>query len=119
MPPAGVKKGTKRARQYEHIKDSQLEQGASESKAEEVAARTVNKEKARHGESQTASRSSTEDPKSSGQRGGERSGTAKPKGRTRDQLYNEAKDMGIEGRSSMNKDQLTRAIAGKKSARSR
>ena len=114
MPPRGVKPGTKRARQYEHIKDSQKDQGASESRAEEVAARTVNKERARAGESRQRSRTSTED-KSSSQRGGERSGTDRPKGRTRDQLYQEAKNLGIDGRSSMNKDQLQRAIAGRKS----
>jgi hypothetical protein len=113
MPPAGVKKGTKRARQYEHIKDSQLDQGKSESRAEEIAARTVNKEKARSGESKTASKSSTQD-KSSSQRGGERSGTNREKGRTREQLYNEAKKLGVEGRSKMNKDQLKRAVAAKK-----
>ena len=114
MPPSGVKKGTKRARQYEHIKESQKDQGASESRAEEIAARTVNKEKARHGESRTSSRSSTQDMSSS-RRGGQRSGTNRQKGRTRDQLYNEAKQLGIEGRSSMSKEQLQRAIAGKKS----
>jgi hypothetical protein len=114
MPPRGVKKGTKRARQYEHIKDSLEDQGRSEDTAEEIAARTVNKERARSGESRTASRSSTQDPKSSGQRGGERSGTNRPKGRTRDQLYNEAKKMNIEGRSSMNKDELERAVDRKK-----
>jgi hypothetical protein len=114
MPPRGVKKGTKRARQYEHIKDSLEDQGRSEDKAEEIAARTVNKERARSGESRTASKSSTQDPKSSGQRGGERSGTNRPKGRTRDQLYNEAKKMNIEGRSSMNKDELERAVDRKK-----
>jgi hypothetical protein len=114
MPPRGVKKGTKRARQYEHIKDSQKDQGASESRAEEIAARTVNKERARAGESRTRSRTSTQDMSSS-RRGGQRSGTNRPKGRTRDQLYAEAKNLGIEGRSSMNKDQLERAIAGKKS----
>jgi hypothetical protein len=113
MPPAGVKKGTKRARQYEHIKESQLDQGASEDRAEEIAARTVNKEKARHGESRTASRSSTKDI-SSGRRGGLRSGSKRDKGPTRDQLYNEAKDRGIEGRSKMNKAQLKRAVAAKK-----
>jgi hypothetical protein len=114
MPPAGVKKGTKRARQYEEIKKSVKGRGASESRAEEIAARTVNKERARSGESRTASRTSTDDISSS-RRGGQRSGTNRTKGRTRDQLYNEAKQLGIEGRSSMNKDQLRRAIAGKKS----
>ena len=114
MPPAGIKKGTKRARQYEHIKASVKDQGKSESTAEEIAARTVNKEKARAGESQTASPSSLRDPKSSSQRGGERSGTNKPKGRTRDQLYNEAKSKNIEGRSSMNKEELRKAVDAKK-----
>jgi hypothetical protein len=114
MPPRGVKPGTKRARQYEHIKDSEKDQGASESRAEEIAARTVNKERARSGESRQRSRTSTQD-KSSSQRGGERSGTNRPKGRTRDQLYQEAKKLRIDGRSSMSKDQLQRAVAGKKS----
>jgi hypothetical protein len=114
MPPAGVKKGTKRARQYEHIKDSAKERGASEDRAEEIAARTVNKERARSGESRTASRTSTKDPKSSSQRGGERSGTNREKGRTRDQLYNEAKQRGIEGRSKMSKDELRKAVDAKK-----
>jgi hypothetical protein len=114
MPPRGVKKGTKRARQYEHVKDSQLDQGASEDRAEEVAARTVNKERARSGESRRASRTSTRDM-SSGRRGGQRSGSSGPRGRTRDQLYNEARQLGIEGRSSMNKRQLVGAINGKKS----
>jgi hypothetical protein len=114
MPPRGVKKGTKRARQYEHIKKSQKAEGKSESRAEEIAARTVNKEKARSGESETASRSSTNDI-SSGRRGGKRSGSPGPRGRTRDQLYNEARQLGIDGRSSMNKRQLQSAIAGKKS----
>jgi hypothetical protein len=109
MPPRGVKKGTKRARQYEHIKESQLEQGRSEDRAEEIAARTVNKERARAGESRERSRSSTDDI-SSGRRGGLRSGTNRPKGRTRDQLYNEAREMGIDGRSKMNKEQLRRAV---------
>jgi hypothetical protein len=113
MPPRGVKKGTKRARQYEKIKKSEKDQGRSESRAEEIAARTVNKERARAGESRTASKSSTRD-KSSGQRGGERSGTNKQKGRTRDQLYNEAKGKNIEGRSSMSKQQLQRAVDAKK-----
>jgi len=110
MPPRGVQKGTKRARQYEHIKDSQKERGASESRAEEIAARTVNKEKARSGESRTASRTSTKDI-SSGRRGGLRSGSGGG-GRTRDQLYNDAKKLGIEGRSKMTKAQLQRAVAG-------
>ncbi len=114
MPPRGVKKGTKRARQYEHIKESQKDQGASEDRAEEIAARTVNKERARSGESRTRSRTSTNDMSSS-RRGGQRSGTNRQKGRTRDQLYDEAKNLNIEGRSSMNKDQLQKAIAGKKS----
>ena len=114
MPPRGVQKGTKRARQYGHIKDSVKDQGGSESRAEEIAARTVNKERARGGESRTRSRTSTRDMSSS-RRGGRRSGTDRPKGRTRDQFYEEAKNLGIEGRSSMNKSQLQRAIAGKKS----
>jgi hypothetical protein len=114
MPPRGVRKGTKRARQYEKIKRSQRERGASESRSEEIAARTVNTERARSGESRQASKTSVKD-QSSGRRGGRRSGTNRPKGRTRDQLYNEAKQLGIEGRSGMNKAQLQRAIAGKKS----
>ena len=114
MPPRGVKKGTKRARQYEHIKDSAKDRGASESRAEEIAARTVNKERARSGESRQRSRTSTQDMSSS-RRGGQRSGTDRPKGRTRDQLYNEAKDLNIEGRSRMNNAQLQRAVDGKKS----
>jgi hypothetical protein len=113
VPPRGVKPGTKRARQYEHVKESQLDRGTSESLAEEIAARTVNKEKARAGESRTSSRTSTDDM-SSGQRGGRRSGTNRTKGRTRDQLYNEARQMGIEGRSSMNKAQLQRAVDRRK-----
>ena len=114
MPPRGVKKGTKRARQYEHIKESAKEQGASTDRAEEIAARTVNKERARSGEARTRSRTSTRDMSSS-RRGGLRSGTNRPKGRTKEQLYNEAKNLGIEGRSRMTKAQLQRAIAGKKS----
>src|ERR1700754_979819 len=114
MPPRGVKKGTKRARQYEHIKESQKDQGVSEDRAEEIAARTVNKERARSGESRTRSRTSTNDMSSS-RRGGQRSGTNRQKGRTRGQLYEEAKNLNIDGRSKMNKEQLQRAIAGKKS----
>jgi hypothetical protein len=110
MPPRGVQKGTKRARQYEHIKESQRERGTSESRAEEIAARTVNKERARAGESRTAS---TQDMSSS-RRGGQRSGTNREKGRTRDQLYNEARRLGIDGRSSMNKAQLQRAVDRRK-----
>ena len=99
----------KRERQYEHIKDSLEERGSSEAKAEEIAARTVNKERARAGEAKESSRLSREDI-SSGRRGGLRSGTRRERGRTRDQLYNEAKDLGIEGRSKMSKQQLERAV---------
>lgn len=113
MPPRGVKQGTKRARQYEHVKQSELDSGKSESTAEEIAARTVNEEKARHGESRTRSKSSTNDI-SSGQRGGHRSGTNRPKGRTRDQLYNEASQLDIPGRSRMNKAELLKAIDSRK-----
>src|ERR1700742_255110 len=113
MPPRGVKPGTKRARQYEKIKESVRDQGRSESRAEEIAARTVNKERARSGESRQRSRTSTADI-SSGRRGGLRSGGSGPKGRTRDQLYNEAKQLGIKGRSSMNKAQLQSAVDAKK-----
>jgi hypothetical protein len=113
MPPRGVKPGTKRARQYEHIKRSERQQGQPEDRAEEIAARTVNKERARSGESRTRSRTSTQDM-SSGRRGGRRSGTNRPKGRTRDQLYNEARNLNIEGRSRMNKAQLQRAVDRKK-----
>ena len=114
MPPRGVKKGTKRARQYEHIKRSERRQGRSQKRAKEIAARTVQKERARSGESRQRSRTSTQDI-SSGRRGGQRSGRSGPRGRTRDQLYNEAKKLGIEGRSKMNKQQLQRAVAGKRS----
>ena len=103
----------KRERQYEHVKDSLKERGTSEKKAEEIAARTVNKERARKGEAKSSSRLSREDM-SSGRRGGLRSGTRRPKGRTRDQLYEEAKRMGIDGRSKMNKEQLQRAVDRKK-----
>ena len=102
----------KRERQYEHVKDSLEERGTSEGKAKEIAARTVNKERARAGEAKESSRLSREDI-SSGRRGGLRSGTARDKGRTRDQLYNEAKSMGIEGRSKLNKEQLQRAVEKK------
>jgi hypothetical protein len=114
MPPRGVKKGTKRARQYERIKRSVKGRGASEDRAEEVAARTVNKERARHGESRERSRTSTRDI-SSGRRGGKRaSGRVKQRGRTREQLYAEAKDLGVEGRSKMSKRQLVSAVNAKK-----
>jgi hypothetical protein len=112
MPPRGVKKGTKRARQYEEIKKSVKAQGRSESRAEEIAARTVNKERARSGESRERSRSSVDDI-SSGRRGGLRSGSGGG-GRTRDQLYNEAKKLNVEGRSKMSKAQLQRAVDNKK-----
>jgi hypothetical protein len=118
MPPRGVKKGTKRARQYEHVKESQLERGASEDRAEEIAARTVNKERARSGEARTSSRLSRTDI-SSGRRGGLRSGSNRTKGRTYDQLYNEARDLDISGRSKMNKAQLQRAVDRKKASRKR
>jgi hypothetical protein len=108
-----VKKGSKRERQYEHIKESVKERGASTDRAEEIAARTVNKERARAGESKTRSRSSTRDMSSS-RRGGLRSSTSRPKGRTKEQLYNEAKKMGIEGRSKMSKQQLQRAVDRRK-----
>jgi hypothetical protein len=113
MPPSGVKKGSKRGRQYEHIKDSQRSRGVGEQRSEEIAARTVNKERARSGESRTRSRSSTRDI-SSGRRGGLRSGRAGPRGRTREQLYREARRLHIEGRSRMNKAQLQRAVDRRK-----
>src|SRR5215218_2796397 len=103
----------KRERQYEHIKDSATDRGASTKRAKEVAARTVNKERARSGEAKESSRLSRKDM-SSGRRGGLRSGTRRPKGRTKEQLYNEAKTMGIEGRSKMNKQQLERAVDRRK-----
>jgi hypothetical protein len=110
MPPRGVKKGSKRARQYEHIKKSEKEEGRSTKRAEEIAARAVNKEKARSGESRSSSRSSTRG-RSASSRGGKQSGHG-PGGRTREQLYNDAKKLGIEGRSTMNKKELQRAVAG-------
>ena len=109
MPPRGVKKGTKRARQYEHIKDSLKDQGRSNDVAEEIAARTVNKERARHGEAAESSRLSKEDL-SSGRRGGLRSGRKGPRGRTKAQLYEEAKRKGVDGRSTMTKAELERAV---------
>jgi hypothetical protein len=105
--PAGSSR--KRERQYEHIKDSAERRGASEKRAKEIAARTVNKERARAGESKTASRTSVRDPKSAYRRGGQRSHSG-AEGPTRDQLYEEAKKKNIEGRSTMNKGELKRAL---------
>jgi hypothetical protein len=116
VPPRGVKKGTKRARQYEHIKRSERERGVSERTAEEIAARTVQKERARSGEARTSSPTSTGDI-SSGRRGGLRSGTDRTKGRTYEQLYAEARRMNIHGRSKLNKAQLQRAVDGRKGRR--
>jgi hypothetical protein len=96
------------------VKESVKDRGASTDRAEEIAARTVNKERARSGESRTRSRSSTRDMSSS-RRGGQRSGTNRPKGRTRDQLYNEARKLGVSGRSRMTKSQLQRAVNARKS----
>ena len=98
----------KRERQYEHIKESLEERGEPEDTAEEVAARTVNKERARSGEAKTASKTSVKDI-SSGRRGGLRSHRG-PGGRTKEQLYNEARKKNIKGRSKMNKSQLERAV---------
>ena len=110
MPPRGVKKGSKRDRQYKHIKKSEKEAGRSEGRAEEIAARAVNKERARSGESKRSSGSSTRG-RSASSRGGKRSGHG-PGGKTRDQLFNDARKKGIEGRSRMNKKELERAVAG-------
>jgi hypothetical protein len=104
----------KRERQYEHIKRGAKKQGASTKRAKEVAARTVNKERARSGEARTSSRTSRRDMSSS-RRGGLRARTNRPKGRTKEQLYNEAKRMNISGRSKMNKQQLQRAVDRRKS----
>jgi hypothetical protein len=98
----------KRERQYEHIKDSAKERGESGKRAEEIAARTVNKERARAGESRTASRTSTQDMSSS-RRGGQRSHSGS-EGPTKDQLYNEARQRNIKGRSNMTKDELNKAL---------
>ena len=106
MPPRAW--SDKRERQYEHIKKGLEQRGESEDTAEEIAARTVNKERARAGEAKESSRSSTDDI-SSGRRGGLRSHKG-PGGRTRDQLYNEARHKGIKGRSKMNKAELERAV---------
>ena len=98
----------KRERQYEHIKDGLLDRGQSEDKAEEIAARTVNKERARAGEAKTSSRTSIDDL-SSGRRGGLRSHRG-PGGRTKEQLYNEARRKNVRGRSKMTKAELERAV---------
>jgi hypothetical protein len=111
MPQQGW--SNKRERQYEHIRDSAEKEGASTKRAKEIAARTVNKERARSGEAQTSSRSSRTDM-SSGRRGGTRSGTNRPKGRTKEQLYDEARRMNIAGRSKMSKQQLQRAVDRRK-----
>jgi len=103
----------KRERQYEHVKESERKQGRSTKRAKEIAARTVNKERARSGEAEESPRTSRRDMSSS-RRGGPRSGTNRPRGRTKEQLYNEAKRMNIRGRSRMNKQQLQRAVDGRK-----
>ncbi|MFD0415313.1 plasmid stabilization protein [Streptomyces sp. NPDC127108] len=105
--PAGSNR--KRERQYEHIKESAQQRGESTKRAKEIAARTVNKERARAGESRTASCTSTKDPKSASQRGGERSHQG-AQGPTKDQLYAEAQRKGVKGRSSMNKAELAKAV---------
>jgi len=104
---------SKDERQYEHIKDSEKEQGASESRAEEIAARTVNKARARSGEARESSALSRSDI-SSARRGGIRSHRRSPRGRTRDQLYEEAKARNIRGRSRMTKVELQRALGGRR-----
>ena len=104
----------KRERQYEHIKDAEKKRGVSTKRAKEIAARTVNKERARSGEARASSRLSRTDISSS-RRGGLRSHGTRGTGRTRDQLYNEARKMNISGRSKMNKAQLQRAVDRKKS----
>ncbi|HEX5556484.1 MAG TPA: hypothetical protein VFX13_02575 [Gaiellales bacterium] len=103
----------KQDRKYEHIVESERDQGRSTKRAKEIAARTVNKERAQRGQTTTASRSSTDDMSSS-RRGGLRSGKPGPRGRTKEQLYNEARRRGIKGRSNMNKAQLQRAVDAKK-----
>jgi hypothetical protein len=116
---AGMPRGAwsaKRERQYKHIKAGLKKRGRSEDTAEEIAARTVNKERARSGEARESSRLSKTDI-SSGRRGGLRSRSG-VRGRTRDQLYEEARDLGIEGRSKMSKAQLQRAVSGKTGRRS-
>ncbi|WP_458685575.1 plasmid stabilization protein [Nocardia tengchongensis] len=99
----------KQERQYEHIKDSERDRGASAERAKEIAARTVNKNRTRAGQTKTAGKTSMRG-KSPQQRGGQRSGRPGPKGLTRDQLYNEARQRNIKGRSSMNKGELAHAL---------
>jgi hypothetical protein len=101
VPPRGVKKGTKRARQYEHIKESEKDRGVSTGRAKEIAARTVNKQRAQSGEARSSSASS---------RSRSRSSSSGSRGRTREQLYAEARRRNIRGRSKMNKAQLQRAL---------
>ena len=104
----------KRERQYEHVKSGAKKRGTSTKRAKEIAARTVNKERARSGEARTSARTSRREmPSSRG--GGRRSGTSRAKGRTKEQLYNEAKRMKVPGRSKMNKQQLQRAVDRRKS----
>ena len=103
----------KQERKYEHIVESERDQGRSTKRAKEIAARTVNKERAQRGQTKTASRSSTNDMSSS-RRGGLRSGKPGPRGRTKEQLYTEARQRGIKGRSKMNKAQLQRAVDARK-----
>jgi len=103
----------KQERKYQHIVESEKDSGVGQKRAKEIAARTVNKERAQKGQTRTASQSSVDDIGSS-RRGGLRSGRPGPRGRTRDQLYNEARQMGIKGRSRMNKEQLRRAVDAKK-----
>jgi hypothetical protein len=104
----------KRERQYEHVKESEKKQGRSTKRAKEIAARTVNKERARSGETKGRASSTSTRDMSSGRRGGLRSGTRRPKGRTKEQLYNEAKRLNVPGRSRMNKQQLRRAVDARK-----
>jgi hypothetical protein len=110
MPPRGVKKGSKRDRQYKEIVKAEKKEGRSPKRAKEIAARTVNKERARAGESETKSKTSTRG-KSASARGGKQSGKG-PGGRTKEQLYGDAKRLGVEGRSKMDKGELERAVAG-------
>jgi hypothetical protein len=109
MPPRGIQKGTKRARQYEHIKESAKERGAPEPRAEEIAARTVNRERARSGETPTASASSLRGTSSS-VRGGRHSHDEP----TKEDLYRQARRLDIPGRSTMTKAQLKRALGRKR-----